>query len=159
MKHAIVMLALFLGSLPLRADDKDALLTEGVKMVHAMWTEVVGKPKLEYDSISRENLKTHIGTWRGPFINPRSEKPELVFELKQDGTWASRIAGPNLDEDDIADSEQSGNWYWQSGMILLYDAPAAKDEEVSSALMMKNGKLRLLAAMMKQGFVELTKQK
>ncbi|HUF61739.1 MAG TPA: hypothetical protein VMN36_06665 [Verrucomicrobiales bacterium] len=154
MKASLLIFAFVVASASLKADEKDAMLEEGVKFIHAMWTDVIGKPELQIDPVPEDGLKALIGTWRGPYIG-RSAKPELIFELNEDGTWASRVVGPDLDADEIADSVQTGRWYLHSGMVLLYDHPVSKDEGVNSALFKKDGKLRLLAVQMDGGFVEL----
>lgn len=151
-----VIFAFLFASVSLKADEKDSMLEEGVKLIHAMWTEVNGKPELRIDRIPEKDLEALIGTWKGAYIG-RSAKPELIFELNKDGTWASKVVGPDLDADDIADSVQTGHWYWHGGMILLYDHPVSKDEGVNSALFKKDGTLRLLTVQMDQGFVELAK--
>lgn len=158
MKRKMTIFILVAIALPLYADEKDALLKEGAKFTHRFWTDVLGKPKLTFDKILPEKLNKVLGSWKGRYIG-RGEKPELMFNLEKDGTWASKVVGPGMDEEEIEESEQAGNWYLYEGMILLYESPIEKDAEWVSALFMEKEKLRLIVVLMERGYVELSRQK
>ena len=158
MKLAIAIFTITAIALPLYADEKEALLMDGAKEINLLWTEVVGNPALKLDAIPPEKLAKLFGSWKGAYIGS-GKKPELSFDLQKDGTWTSKVVGPDVDKDESKDSEQAGNWYLHEGMILLYESPVAKDAELFSALFIEKEKLRLIVVGIKRGFVELTKQK
>ena len=110
MKLDIAIVTIVAIALPLYAEEKEALLEEGTKEIHFLWTDVIGNPALKLDRIPPEILAKLFGNWMGAYIGP-CEMPELVFDLKENGTWESKVVGPSVDEEERRAGEHAGNWY------------------------------------------------
>jgi hypothetical protein len=147
---AVLLVACFAIVMPLGAKENDTeeLLRTGVTTIEQIWTKWMGKPKLEYTPITAKSLPRLHGTWKGSYIEDDEKKKDMQVILKSDGTWNSSAFRPDM---------KNGHWYLSSGMILLFESKVSANADLASALTLNEGKLRLLHADAKAGFVELTK--
>ena len=162
MKVQLTLLVLLAFAVPSHAQPKDQVLNDGVKFAHALWSEVLGKPKLEYQKIAPDKAETQLGTWKGACMGPWSN-PQLTLTLKKDHSRSASVSSPDMEPDEVADNRSTGKWYLKDGMILLFNSPVEKDAEFDAdkfraPIIMKKEHLRLLDVLMRRGFVELTKQ-
>jgi len=151
---SLLLLALVIACATARSEEATEreelreLLKDGVEGIHHLWEHSMGKPPLDYDRLRNEKLPTFLyGKWAGS-----GEWRDLAdVELRKDGTWRSQHFRSNL---------KNGSWFLIDGMILLFDGPIKdKDTRLASALIMKDGKMRLLNAVAKKGYVVLKKQR
>lgn len=145
----LLFIASAVTGMPLLGQESDRadILASGAAMIHHIWTEWMEKPKLEYTRITEKSANGLHGTWTGWYVEDE-EKIDLSVTLNPDGTWICQVFRP-----DIVD----GHWYLSDGMVLLFETKISEDADLSSALILNGGKLRLLYADVEAGYVELTK--
>ncbi len=147
MSYGLPLLILLLGW-PSYSQQEQSMLNECRDQIHFIWTNWMGKPKLEYERISKEKLDLLCGVWEGVYLDG-GERLVLDLSLKPDGTWASRRFRPQMID---------GHWYLVDGMILLYEEALSKEGTLASALTKHGATLRLIIAERPQGYVELKKK-
>ena len=149
----LYILTLLVFSSPLHGKDveTDQILKGNAETIHLIWTEWMGKPKLTYKHLTKETLKSIWGDWKGTYIEfdgENNNKLPMSITIEANGTWSSKEFRPDM---------QKGHWYLSDGMILLFEAKVSDDADLASALIFKDGKLRLLYADAKGGEVILNK--
>lgn len=152
---ALLYLFLFVSTLPLPAKDEntDKILKDSATTMRLIWKEWLGKPKLEFTAVTKETLPSIYGEWSGAYIaldGDDDQKSTLEVIIKPNGTWASK---------QLKVDSKNGHWYLSEGMIFLFVAKISDDSEVFSALTLNSGKLRLIYANSKEGFVALGQKK
>ncbi len=135
--------------LPAFAADKEELLKNGRALVDGIWTNWMQMPKLTYDRITTNKLKSLYGQWNGSYKDDANTRQTVDFLLNADGTWKSQQVRP-----DMAD----GHWYLCDGLLLLYEHPVSEDIDVEFAVIMRRGVLRILNADAPNGYLQLERK-
>lgn len=134
--------------MPAFAADQEELLKSARAEVDGIWTNWMEMPKLTYDRITTNKLKSLYGQWAGSYAEADKTRVNVDFRLKVDGTWSSE-SWPDVDD---------GHWYLYEGLILLYEHPVSDEADCEFAVIMRRGKLRILSADAPRGYVELKKK-